>query len=199
MKKFLIGIALSTLAFTVNAQVSFGPKAGLNISLVMQSPKNPQVVIDPIKAAFNAGGFVNYKFADQLAGQIELFYSGEGAKFKNKGNPTVYTNSVGYLNIPLLFKYASKGGFYAETGPQLGFLLSASQTSNSTSGSTDIKSSFNSTKFSWCLGIGYLRSKGLGFGLRYAAGLSDLNKVTTGGTIKGSVLSLSLYYAIKSK
>jgi hypothetical protein len=200
MKKFFIGMVASTLFLTANAQVSFGPKAGLNLSSVTQSPKNPEVVIDPIIAAFNAGGFVNYKFASQLAGQVELFYSGEGTKFKNKGNPTVFTESVGYLNIPLLFKYASKGGFYVETGPQLGFLLSASESESDVSGSNDVKDNFSSTKFSWCFGLGFLRQTGLGFGLRYAAGLSDLDKVSSAGTsLKGSVLSVSLYYAIKSK
>jgi len=190
MKKLFIGIVLSTLFVAANAQVSFGPKVGLNVSMATTNAAN--VVINPITPFFNAGAFFNYKFANQFAGQIELFYSGEGTKFKNKGNPTVYTDNISYLNIPLLFQLVTAGGFYVQTGPQMGFLLSATSSTNGIS--TDIKSSLNSTKFSWDIGIGTEISHKLGIDLRYAAGLSNINNGST-NTFKDNVLSIGLFYA----
>ena len=194
MKKFLTLIILFHIVYTVNAQVSFGPKAGLNVALT--SSNNPNIRLDPITVLFNGGAFVNDKFAQQFAGQVELFYSGEGAKYKNKGNATVFTNSLGYLNIPLLFQFVSKGGFFVQTGPQLGFLLSA--TASGGGNSEDIKSEVNSTKFSWCFGIGQEIAHKLGVDLRYAAGLSKINSTST-YTDNSSVLSIGLFYALHAK
>jgi hypothetical protein len=195
MKKFITGFFLATLFFAANAQVSFGPKAGANFSIVSYNTSN--IKVDPLVVAFNAGAFFNYKFAKQLAVQAELFYSGEGSKYKIVGSPTVYTDKFGYMNIPVLLQFVSNGGFFLETGPQLGFLMSATESSEGTS--TDVKSYVNSTKFSWCFGIGKLFAKKLGIDIRYAAGLSNLNKANDGSTIKGSILSIGLLYAIHVK
>ena len=194
MKKITTAIVFSALFFTVKAQVSFGPKAGLNISMVKFN--SPTVTVTPAYPSFYAGGFVNYSFTRNIAAQVELFFSGEGTKYKNKGNSTVFTDKLSYLNLPILVRY-NTGGFYLETGPQLGFLLSASQTDNGTSQS--IKNNINATKFSWCFGLGYQFMKTAGIGIRYAAGLSNINKNSSGTNVKGSVISLGLSYAIHLK
>jgi hypothetical protein len=197
MKKLLAGIVLSTLFFTANAQFSFGPKVGVNLNTATTTYTG--VTIDPITANFNIGAFGSYKFSNNFAGQIEAFYSGEGVKYKYKGNPIVFTDKIGYLNIPLLIKYVSSGSFFAETGPQLGFVLSATESEADSTGSINIKSDINSTKFSWVIGLGFEFAHAVGLDIRYAAGLSAINANTTGGTNKGSVLSVGLYYAIHTK
>lgn len=138
---------------------------------------------------------MNYRFAKSISAQIEFFYSWDGTKYKEVGSPAIYKVDLGYLNIPLLVQFRTKGGFYLETGPQMGVLLSANQTDN---GSTkNIKDNINSNKFSCCFGLGGHIAKNLGIGLRYAAGLSDVNKETIGaGTIKDNVLSLGFSYAL---
>ena len=196
MKKILIAIVVSSLALAAKAQVSFGPKVGGNLSMATTTATG--VKIDPITFGFNAGGFVNDKFANQFAGKVELFYSGESIKYKMIGHPTVYTNNIGYLNIPVLFQFVTNGGFYLETGPQLGFVLSATNTSDSSSASIDIKNDVNSTKFSWCFGLGFGGRKGLGFNIRYAAGLSNVNS-TGSGSDKSSILSIGLFYSLQAK
>lgn len=197
MKKILIVLALSTLFVTVKAQVSFGPKAGLNLAFT--SINNPEAVTNPLVASFNLGGFVDYKLADNIALKAELFYSGEGAQSKTMGNPIVYTDKINYLNLPVLFQLMSAKGLFIETGPQIGFLLSASSSESDISGSTDIKSDVNSTKFSWCFGIGKQPVNGLGFSIRYAADLSNLDKDASNGTVKTSVFSIGLLFAIHPK
>ncbi len=57
--------------------------------------------------------------------QPEVLYSGQGAKFSD----SLVTGKLnyGYLNVPVLFKYQHASGLFAETGPQVGFLLSAKE------------------------------------------------------------------------
>jgi len=192
MKKAIVSIIFSAIFITVNAQISVGPRIGVNNSMAKFSSSGYKV--DPLSPGLYAGAFVNYEFAKSIGAQIEFFYSGEGTKYKEVGSPTVYTVNLGYFNIPLLVQFKTKGGFYLETGPQMGMLLSANQTDN---GSTkSIKDNISSNKFSWCFGLGAHIAKKLGIGIRYAAGLSDVNKNSIGaGTIKDNVLSLGLSYA----
>lgn len=192
MKKIIVSIIQSAIFFTVNAQFSIGPRAGVNISMAKFSTSDAKV--DPIVPGFYGGAFANYQFAKDFAAQLEFFYSGEGTKYKITGSPTVYTVNLGYFNVPLLVQFKTKGGFYLETGPQMGFLLSANETYSGTSKS--VKDNINSNKFSWCFGLGYQFAKKLGIDLRYADGFSNVNKVSIdAGTIKDNVLSLGLSYA----
>ncbi len=75
------------------------------------------------KLAFNAGAFVALPLFNEFSLQPEVVYSGQGSKFSESGfTGTVNAN---YVNVPVLFKYNNPTGFFAETGPQLGFLMSA--------------------------------------------------------------------------
>lgn len=192
MKKIIVSIILLFIFFTVNAQLSVGPRLGVNNSMAKFSASD--ATVDPIVLTFYGGAFANYQFAKNFAAEVELFYSGEGTKYKIKGSPTVYTVNLGYFDVPLLVQFKAGGGFYLETGPQMGFLLSANETDN---GSTvSVKDNISSSKFSWCFGLGYQFAKKLGINLRYAAGFSDINKISVdAGTIKDNVLSLGLSYA----
>jgi hypothetical protein len=196
MKKFIGAIVLFLLFFSANAQHAIGIKAGANDNLA--SVSDATIKTDPLSPGFYAGTFFNDMIAKQLALQVELVYSGEGTKFKQKGNATVYTDKIGYLNIPVLIQFKTAGGFYLETGPQLGFLLSASESFSGSS--TNIKSDVSSTKFSWCFGLGQVIAKTVGIGFRYAAGLSNINKDSgSSGSIKDGVVSIGLSYWFKLK
>src|SRR6202011_1165071 len=85
--------------------------------------------------------------------QPEVNYSGQGAKFTSF-NDAEETFNMGYINVPVLLKYHFPLGLFAETGPQLGFLLSAK--SKIGSNSADFKSAVKSTDFSWAFGVGYM-------------------------------------------
>jgi hypothetical protein len=196
MKKIIGVMALSILFFTTKAQVSVGLRAGVNNSFASVSDQN--IKTDPLALGFYAGALLNDRVAKLIAVQVELFYSEEGSKFKQKGNPTVYTDKIGYLNIPVLFQFKARGGFYLETGPQIGFLLSANESSSGVSQS--IKSDVNSSKFSWCFGLGQVIAKRVGIGVRYAVGLSDINNNSNSdGSVKDGVLSLGLSYLFSLK
>jgi len=194
MKSSFVALTFSLFFLSSEAQLSIGPKLGLNISMVKTN--DPNIVIDPFIPALNFGALVNYKFKIPVAIQTEIFFSGEGTRLKQVGDKTVYNEKDGYLNIPLFIQFRPAGGFYIEAGPQLGFLLYAKEEANGTT--TDVKSEENSTKFSGCMGIGFQFKHGFGIGARYAIAFNNVNKDAT-YTSKGNVFSLNIFYAFKLK
>ena len=147
MKKILFASLLLLLAVSSFAQVNFGLKAGVNFSSFTGADAGGSSTL----TGFNIGGLVNFPISPMFSVQPELFFSQEGAKETGSDNKL----SLGYINIPVLLQYnnARPAGFYAETGPQLGLLISAKDKSNGVS--VDVKSSIKSTAVSWALGLGY--------------------------------------------
>ncbi|MBI2730663.1 MAG: PorT family protein [Sphingobacteriales bacterium] len=170
MKKAILSALLVVAFAAVNAQdVKFGLKAGLNISTFSGSDASGS----KSKAGFYAGGLVNIPVSGGFSVQPELVYSGEGAK-GDDGNGGTATQNLNYLNIPVLAKYTFNGGFFAETGPQIGFLLSAKAKGGGVS--VDDKDAFKSTAFSWGVGVGYTSSANIGGSVRYNLGISKIDK-----------------------
>ncbi len=120
-------------------------------------------------------------------------YSGQGASF----NDSFATGKLnyGYLNVPVLFKYQLSSGLFLETGPQVGFLLSAKETADGQSG--DEKSNTQSIDFAWAFGLGFKLPLGLGIDARYNLGMTNLAKgdfSSDGTTAKNSVFQFGLFF-----
>lgn len=172
MKKVLLVFAIVATAVTAQAQVSFGVKAGLN-GYNFSGPDADDADYKT-KIGFNVGALVGIPVSDQFSVQPELLFSAEGSKI-SEGDDRINFN-LNYLNIPVLLKFNSTSGFYAEAGPQVGFLMSAKADSKigGVSDEEDIKDSFKGTNFSLAIGAGYKLGNGLGIGARYNLGLSSV-------------------------
>lgn len=201
MKKVFSLLLATSVFLSSQAQLSFGAKAGINIA---KEKYSSSVYTTGSHVFFCGGVFANYGFARNMAGRIEFLYSQEGTteKYISSGTTVVSgTTTITRLNIPLLFQYKLPLGFYAETGPQFGLLLSAK--GRYTNGDFDFKSNTKSLLVSWCVGAGYQLSQyvpGLGIGARYAPGLSATNKGTVNASsIKSSVINISVFYAFTPK
>ncbi|MGE5106442.1 MAG: porin family protein [Sphingobacteriales bacterium] len=163
MKKVILSVLLVAAIAIANAQqVQFGIKAGVNVASWTGSDADNS----KSKIGFNAGALVNIPVSGGFSVQPELMYSGQGAKEEGTDSKA----NLDYLNIPVMAKYTFTGGFFAETGPQIGFLLSAKVDG------VDLKDQFKSTDFAWGLGVGYQSSVGIGGGVRYNYGFSKLDK-----------------------
>ena len=92
-------------------------------------------------------------------------------------------------------RYIASSGFYIETGPQLGFLLSAKEKAAGIE--TNIKSQLKKIDFSWNVRLGYKFNSGIGINARYGLGLTTIN--STGYDIRNAVISAGLYYIFGSK
>jgi len=190
MKKLFL-LALTAAAFTTTqAQIKFGVKAGLNLANLTTSESGADF---KTKTDFYGGALVQVAVGKMFAVQPEVVYSGQGAKSSFDGTDVSY--NLGYLNIPVLFRYNHPSGFFAATGPQMGFLLSGKGKAGSDH--VDIKSNFKSTDFSWAFGIGYMiKPVNVGIEARFNQGLSNIaaNTDQGSGTGHNQVFQIGLVY-----
>jgi hypothetical protein len=156
-------LALLSIVVTQAQQTNFGLKLGYNSS---------SVEIDngtdfDAKSGFHVGGLAHVHLTDQWAVQPEVVYSMQGGERPNN------KLKLNYINVPVLAQYMFRGGFRLQTGPQLGFLVSAEQELNDVE--FDVDDSFDGIDFSWSFGAGYLSSSGLGIDFRYNLGVSNIS------------------------
>jgi Outer membrane protein beta-barrel domain len=194
MKKTLVLIFAIGVGYAANAQVQFGVKAGYNHTNLNYSGSGIND-LGP-RSDFNAGAFFSIPLFHSFFLQPELVYSGQGSGYTDSIPETTYNN---YLNVPVLLKYQHSSGLFVETGPQIGFLLSAQlKTATQT---FDSKSSVEKTDFSWAFGLGYkIPVVNLGIDIRYNLGLTNIaggNYYT--GSAKNSVFQIDLFYQFKVK
>ena len=143
-----------------------------------------------MKEVFVHFGVLSNKKELVYAIQSEIFYSIQGSKADND------KVSLSYINIPIMVqRYIASSGFYIETGPQLGFLLSAKEKAAGIE--TNIKSQLKKIDFSWNVRLGYKFNSGIGINARYGLGLTTIN--STGYDIRNAVISAGLYYIFGSK
>jgi hypothetical protein len=197
MKKALLSAFLMTgLASAAQAQsnVSLGLKAGGTLSDFSGEQASAYKSI----VGFHAGAFANIGFTRMFAFQPEIMYSRKGAKLQN---PDITTH-LDYVDVPLVF-HVNADGLFFEAGPQVGFLVSAKNKAGNVS--TDVKPTFNTVDAGYVFGLGYQRKTGLGVGLRYNGGFTNVVKSYTVGSatiqdnIRNSAFQLYLTYSFNGR
>jgi hypothetical protein len=193
-KMFLLIIATSAVIFA-SAQIQFGVKANYNLASVMHSGAGTSGDTYSGKSGFSGGVLALMPISGSLYLQPEIVYSGQGTNVSNSGESG--SLNFNYLNIPVLAKYQSSSGFFGETGPQVGFVLSSNV---KTQGVTvDFKDYTQSVDFSWAFGVGYkLQDMGLGFDIRYNLGLTNMVKNTEDVSYKNSVFQFGVFYLLNT-
>ena len=197
MKKLLFAIALIctvTLAQAQDKGVAFGIKAGPSF----YNLNGDDTEDGDMKTGFHAGIFVNIPLSSMFSFNPELLYNTEGSKIEEGGDKLTF--NLNYINLPLMLQYNNPGGFYAEAGPQIGFLMSA-KAKYEISGvedEEDVKDELKGTSFSLGIGAGYDLPGGFGFGARYNLGLSSIGEADDDDT-KSSGFQISLRYKFRKK
>ena len=205
MKKFILVLLAFVLGFSTAAQaqrrgrggndVSLGLKAGASLTnLVGSNAQNLDNLF-----GFHAGVFTNINLTSLFAFQPELIYSQKGYK-----SPTVsdVNRRFHYIDVPLAF-HVNTGGLFFEAGPQVGFLVAAKANAGNTS--VDVKNLYNTVDFGYLFGLGYQLKHGLGVGLRYNGGFTNIGQSTTIGSItyqdkaRNSAFQLYLTYSVNGR
>lgn len=108
---------------------------------------------------------------DNVGIRTELNYSMQGSKYED----TYVSGKVmlNYINLPVVIRAASKGGFYGEAGLQPGFLVSAKDKYDGET--NDYKDYINGFDFGGIVGIGYQKNR-ISVGARIAQGITNINK-----------------------
>lgn len=179
MKRISFLLLVLVAVISSHAQIRFGAKAGLNISSIV----GKDVEGYGSKAGFFLGGVVNIPVLEQFSIQPEALISLQGAKWEDYDGST----HLSYIHVPVLARYTTRFGLYGETGPQLGFLISAKDKEDGEN--DDIMEYLKKTDFSWAIGAGYNITPELSVHVRYNAGFTSFYE-----TEKNSVFQLGLTY-----
>lgn len=192
MKKvfFITAMVTGSLMLKAQTHVELGLKGGLNVATLSTESSNSN--IDP-RISVNLGGLAHIHITEEFAVQPELLFSGQGAK-QTISNVEHKTN-LNYLQIPVLLQYMIGTGFRLETGPQLGFLLSANNKAGDVT--VDVKDGYKKTDVAWVFGAGYLTSSGFGIDARYNLGLAKIND-NNEAKIANRVFSVGVFYQFKA-
>jgi opacity protein-like surface antigen len=192
MKRLLLVLAIAgtfTAAkaqeHTSRAHAEFGIKAGLNVATL--SDKDANDAYSNRKSA-HIGALLHYHITDRFALQPELMFSAQGAE---QGNTQFEMN---YLNLPILAQVMFGDGFRLQTGPQVGYLLSANRETGDDE--VDVKDSYNKTDFSWVLGASYITKARVGIDARYNFGISNVNE-NSSPKIRNNVFQVGLFYQFR--
>ncbi|RZK22140.1 MAG: PorT family protein [Hymenobacter sp.] len=205
MKKasFILLVAATSWCTEAQAQrqshgspnVSLGLKAGASLT----SYTGADAGLASYRFGFHAGLFANIGLTSLFAFQPELLYSQKGFNFTNNNDAALRFH---YVDVPLAF-HVNAGGLFFEAGPQVGFLVAAK--SQLGSASTDVKNSFNTVDFGYLFGLGYQVKQGLGLGLRYNGGFTNVPKsLTVGNTTlqsrqRNSAFQVYLTYSLRGR
>lgn len=196
MRLFIL--LLLMMPFVANAQekkkFSAGVKAGLNLANTRFQTEIEDKKLGS-RTAFHGGIFGRYHFSKTIGVNADLLFSSEGYHQKESNYETILV--LNYINVPILFCYMHSSGFFAQTGPQVGMLMSAKSTNKSGSNETetDVKKRHKSTNFSWGTGLGYMYKK-FGIEARYNLGLTNVFNIGNEYKYTPSTLQVSLSFAV---
>jgi hypothetical protein len=173
----LFSFNLSLVAQTVSA----GPKVGLNLATFTG---NVNTNVRGL-AGLQAGGVVEVELSDTFSIQPELLFSVQGITI---GDARLVNN---YLALPIMARFYPIDFLYIEAGPQMGFLLSANEKDRANTIRTT--QDYKTVDMGLSFGAGTkIRDLGLGFGIRYYAGLSKIFRTNT--LIKNGVFQIFAEY-----
>ena len=134
-----------------------------------------------------------YRINNFLDLRAEANVSMQGAKWEDEDTKG-RTNLV-YINTPVVARYQSGFGFFAEAGIQPGFLISAKRYEGTVD---NILVNMRKLDLSFPIGIGYEFKSNFGVGLRVIPGLTDITRYASGKD-RNFVIALRGTYNFKLK
>jgi hypothetical protein len=182
----------------MSVQPRFGIKGGANLAtLEIDDDSNSDDVKTNNKTSFHAGVFVNVPLGSRFAIQPEVMFNGMGSKVRYSNSPLPGSTNTEwdfrYISVPIMLQAKLSTGFFVEAGPQVSFLLNASQEL----GDVDLKEDLKKTDFGAGFGLGYLSRIGLGINARYNLGFSNIYEDDSAGDegkLKNRVINIGLVY-----
>ncbi|MBL0014449.1 MAG: PorT family protein [Flavobacterium sp.] len=190
MKKTIILLSAILVCTFVNAQktkqdegIKLGIKGGLNISNLMGDVEDLG-----IRTSIHAGLVAEIIVSDKFSIQPELLYSGQGATYTGSV-PGFSRIKLDYITLPVLAKFPIANNLSLETGPQVGFLISAK---NKTNESNDKIEDLKTIDFGLNAGLNYELNNGVFFQARYNLGLTDVGIAGDNKRASNAVIQFSI-------
>ena len=189
MKK---GVLLLTFLVSLTAaQAQVGIRAGFGSSNFSNGD---------VQRAFNAivtphlGAYFAIKATEKLTVEPGLFYTGKGFSTVSPVTTKEFKESLSYLDIPVLARYAVTPSFTLFLGPQAGFLLGRTYTEESKK-ITDT-TPIGGYEIGGVLGVGYQLTSGVNFQASYDFGIAPFKYFEA--DVNNTVFKLSIGYTLPS-
>ncbi|MDR0694447.1 MAG: PorT family protein [Prevotellaceae bacterium] len=183
MKKTILILVALAVTLSVNAQVKFGVKAGLNVSQIGSGSMKIGDQSEDLEASgmlvgFHAGGYVNFNFSPVIGLQPEVVFSLQGEK-ESDDDGSIKT-SLGFINVPILLDIKPVPNLSILVGPQVGINVSKKMSIGgiSISGSElndlleEAGTKINTLDIAAVLGVQYTIINHLTIGARYNFGFT---------------------------
>lgn len=205
--KSSLTIILMFVFISLQGQVKFGPKVGVNLSTM--TLKSSGISFDPsMQVGFHVGVISEISVTDNLVLQPGIFYSTKGSKFKVSYSQLSYEASIApsYVDIPVNVLYyfgSGKTKISLFAGPYLAYGISGKsendgETSDISFGNTD-NNDMKPLDFGLNIGVG-VNLNGLVISAQYGLGLANLvPSSTSDGEMKNRVIGISLAYLLGGK
>jgi hypothetical protein len=185
--------------------VTFGPMAGLNFSSISSSvdpePEGYEAPDASTGIGFFLGGFVNIGLSEKVALRPELHFSVRNttSEFSESFDFFGLTTTIkgeskvadSFIEIPVLVNIMPSEKFNIHVGPSIGLLAGSKITSEVTVSAggdsetekeeitgSDATEGRNGFELGLALGAAYETEGGLGIGVRYTIGITDLYEET---------------------
>jgi long-subunit fatty acid transport protein len=176
MRKLLLTVSLSFLAYCSYSQITFGLKSGINIATtkgLLEFPKN--------RIGWYAGGFAMIPLNNKFFLETELLFSSKGHR-TNKiiGGQDKTVTRLNFIDFPIMAAYKIDRKTFFYFGPEIGYLTSAQLIYYSED--FDFSKNYPS-KFEIALDVGlmYRLFKTIGIEVRYSYGFKTLYTVDAVG------------------
>jgi hypothetical protein len=189
MKKNLLLLAF--LIFASAAQAQIGVRAGIGSSNFSNGD---------VQRAFTSlirphlGAYYGMKVTEKLTVEPGFFYSGKGMTTVNVKN-NEFTESLSYVDIPVLVRYALNEDFNIFAGPQAGFLLARNYTEESLKLTNTAP--VGGYEIGGVFGVGYQMASGINLQASYDFGIAPFKYFQA--DVNNTVFKLSVGYTISSK
>ena len=183
LKSMMLALTLSASVLCLHAQDStdkkivFGARAGLNLSMTSVHMDGAS---GGMKAGFHAGATADFNVANHVWVNTGLFYTTKGHKFEYKKSNQSYTESLSFLQVPVLASYRipfSGGELQLNAGPYIGLGLSGTVSYDDDREDADYFDLYDKSRFDY----GVMGSAGLLFSEHYLVsagyeyGLGDIS------------------------
>jgi hypothetical protein len=187
----------------MQAQIKFGPTAGLNLSTM--TAKSMGISLDPKTIiGFNVGVISEFNLTGNLFLQPELLFTTKGSKYSFMESETTITPSFIEIPVNVVYKFGSGSTkFFVNAGPYFAYGIGG----KIKSGSESIKIKFGSGESNDMKPFDFGLTFGAGVELNnfivsahYGLGLANLASVTTDNTeAKVKVIGISVAYLFGGK
>jgi hypothetical protein len=190
MKKTIIVLSAIFICTFVSAQktkqdegIKLGIKGGLNVASLMGDVEDLG-----IRTSIHAGLVAEIIVSDNFSIQPELLYSGQGATYTGS-TPGFLRYKLDYITLPVLAKFPIASNLSLETGPQVGFLISAKQKTNDSNAKIPNAKTID---FGLNAGLNYELNNGVFFQARYNLGLTDIGFYGENKRASNAVIQFSI-------